>query len=142
RVLTMGMASVVAGLLLFSTVGPETAFFPTIFFACFAIGFGIGNAFMPLLTLAMADVPPADSGLGSGLTNVSQQISGALGLAVLSTIAANHTKGLVSAHHGLTTSLISGYHIAFLSGAAVIAAGMVLAFVLLRPVRAAQPDLQ
>jgi MFS family permease len=142
RVLTMGMASVVAGLLLFSTVGPDTAFFPTIFLACFAIGFGIGNAFMPLLTIAMADVPAADSGLGSGITNVSLQISGALGLAVLSTIAANHTKGLVSAHHGLTTSLISGYHVAFLTGAGVIAAGIVLAFVLLRPARAAQPDLQ
>jgi MFS family permease len=138
----MGMASAVAGLLLFSTVGPDTSFFPTIFLACFAIGFGIGNAFMPLLTIAMADVPAADSGLGSGITNVSQQISGALGLAVLSTIAANHTKGLVSAHHGLTTSLISGYHVAFLSGAAVIAAGAVLAFALLRPARSAQPDLQ
>jgi EmrB/QacA subfamily drug resistance transporter len=141
-VLAMGMASAVAGLLLFSTVGPDTSFFPTIFLACFAIGFGIGNAFMPLLTIAMADVPAADSGLGSGITNVSQQISGALGLAVLSTIAANHTKGLVSAHHGLTTSLISGYHVAFLSGAAVIAAGAVLAFALLRPARSAQPDLQ
>ena len=64
------------------------------------IGLGIGNAFMPLLTLAMADVPAADAGLGSGITNVSQQISGALGLAVLSTIAANHTKGLLSDGHG------------------------------------------
>ncbi len=142
RVLTLGMASVVAGLLLFSTVGPDTAFFPTIFLACFAIGFGIGNAFMPLLTIAMEDVPAADSGLGSGITNVSLQISGALGLAVLSTIAANHTKSLVSAHHGLTTSLISGYHVAFLTGAGVIAAGIVLAFVLLRPERTAQPELQ
>ena len=135
RVLTMGMASVVAGLLLFSTVGPDTAFFPTIFLACFAIGFGIGNAFMPLLTIAMEDVPAADSGLGSGITNVSLQISGALGLAVLSTIAANRTKSLVSTHHELTSSLISGYHVAFLAGAGVIATGIVLAFVLLRPAR-------
>ena len=139
-VLTSGMASAVVGLLLFSTVGPDTAFFPTIFLACFAIGLGIGTAFMPLLTIAMADVPPADSGLGSGITNVSQQISGALGLAVLSTIAANHTKGLVSTHHGLTDSLISGYHVAFLSGAAVIVAGIALAFVLLAP-RRSQSEL-
>jgi EmrB/QacA subfamily drug resistance transporter len=141
RVLTAGMASAVIGLLLFSTVGPDTAFFPTIFFACFAIGLGIGSAFMPLLTLAMADVPAADSGLGSGITNVSQQISGALGLAVLSTIAANRTKGLLSAHQGLTSSLIGGYHIAFIVGAATIAAGIVLAFALLRPSRA-EPGLQ
>ena len=141
RALTAGMASAVVGLLLFSTVGPDTAFFPTIFFACFAIGLGIGSAFMPLLTLAMADVPAADSGLGSGITNVSQQISGALGLAVLSTIAANRTKGLLSAHQGLTSSLIGGYHIAFIVGAATIAAGIVLAFALLRPSRA-EPGLQ
>jgi EmrB/QacA subfamily drug resistance transporter len=132
-VLTSGMASTVIGLLLFSTVGADTAFFPTIFLACFAIGLGIGNAFMPLLTLAMADVPAADSGLGSGITNVSQQISGALGLAVLSTVAANHTKGLLSAHHGLTNSLLGGYHLAFLIGAATIAAGIIVAFALLRP---------
>jgi len=133
RVLTAGMASAVAGLLLFSTVGQHTSFFPTIFLACFAIGLGIGNAFMPLLTLAMADVPAADAGLGSGITNVAQQISGALGVAVFSTVAANHTKGLVADHHDLTASLISGYHVAFLAGAAAVTAGIVLAFALLRP---------
>jgi hypothetical protein len=135
------MATAVGGLLLFSTVGPDTAFFPTIFFACFAIGLGIGNAFMPLLTLAMADVPAADAGLGSGITNVSQQISGALGLAVLSTIAANHTKGLLAEGGDRIGSLISGYQIAFLIGAAAITAGLALAFALLRP-RSAQPELE
>ena len=103
---------------------PDTSFFPTIFLACFAIGLGIGNAFMPLLTIAMADVPAADAGLGSGITNVSQQISGALGLAVLSTLAANHTKGLLADHHGLTSSLIDGYQLAFLIGAGTIAIGI------------------
>jgi hypothetical protein len=96
---------------------------------------------MPLLTLAMADVPAADAGLGSGITNVSQQLSGALGLAVFSTIAANHTKGLVSADHDLTSSLVSGYQLAFLAGAATIATGIVLAFALLRP-GAARPETQ
>jgi EmrB/QacA subfamily drug resistance transporter len=133
RVLTAGMASAASGLLLFATVGPDTGYFPTVFFATFLIGLGIGNAFMPLLTLAMADVPAADAGLGSGITNVSQQISGALGLAVLSTIAADHTKGLLADDVGLTDALIGGYHVAFLTGAVVIAAGIVLAFVLLRP---------
>ena len=132
-VLTTGMATAAAGLLLFATVGPDTAYFPTIFFATFLIGLGIGNAFMPLLTLAMADVPPADAGLGSGITNVAQQISGALGLAVLSTVAANHTKELLSDGNGLTSSLLGGYHVAFLAGAVAIGAGIVLAFALLRP---------
>jgi EmrB/QacA subfamily drug resistance transporter len=141
RVLTAGMASAAGGLLVFSTIGPDTAFFPTIFLACFAIGFGIGNAFMPLLTLAMADVPAADAGLGSGITNVAQQISGALGLAVLSTLAADHTKGLIADHHGVTESLISGYRVAFLAGAGTIAAGIIAAFALLRT-RGADPALR
>jgi len=140
-VLTTGMATAAIGLLLFATVGPHTAFFPTIFVACFAIGLGIGNAFMPLLTLAMADVPAADAGLGSGITNVSQQISGALGLAVLSTVAANHTKGLLADGQGVTSSLLGGYHVAFIAGAAAIATGILLAFALLRP-RDARPELQ
>jgi EmrB/QacA subfamily drug resistance transporter len=141
RVLTAGMATAIGGLLLFASVGPDTAFFPTIFFASFLLGLGIGNAFMPLLTLAMADVPAEDAGLGSGITNVSQQISGAFGLAVLSTIAANHTKGLVASHHGVTSSLISGYHVAFFVGAAAIGVGIVLAFLLLNP-RDRKPELQ
>ena len=141
RVLTAGMVSAATGLVLFSTVGPDTAYFPTVFVACFLVGLGIGNAFMPLLTLAMADVPAADAGLGSGITNVAQQVSGALGLAVLSTVAANHTKGLVADHHGLVPSLISGYHVAFVTGAVTIAAGIGLAFALLRP-RDAGPALQ
>jgi EmrB/QacA subfamily drug resistance transporter len=141
RVLVSGMVTAVAGLLLFATVGPDTAYFPTVFLACFAIGFGIGNAFMPLLTLAMADVPAADAGLGSGITNVSQQISGAFGLAVLSTLAASHTKGLLADGDGGTSALIGGYHVAFLAGAAVITAGIVLAFLLLPP-RTARPELE
>jgi EmrB/QacA subfamily drug resistance transporter len=139
-VLTAGMATAVAGLLLFATVGPDTAFFPTIFFACFLIGLGIGNAFMPLLTLAMEDVPSEDAGLGSGITTLSQQISGALGLAVLSTIAANHTKALAD-DHGPVSALIGGYQVAFIAGALAITTGIALAFVLLRT-REPQPELQ
>jgi EmrB/QacA subfamily drug resistance transporter len=134
-VVMTGMASAAVGLLLFSTVGSDTAFFPTIFLACFAIGLGIGNAFMPLLALAMADVPAADAGLGSGITNVSQQISGALGLAVLSTIADNHTQRLLADRHSVTSALIGGYHVAFLTAAVTVAAGVLVAFALLRPKR-------
>jgi EmrB/QacA subfamily drug resistance transporter len=133
RVVVGGMGSAVIGLLLFGSAGAQTAFFPTIFLACIVLGLGIGSAFLPLLTIATADVPAADAGLGSGITNVSQQLSGALGLALLGTVATNHTKGLLAAHHGLTSSLIGGYHVAFLTGAAAIAAGIVLALVLLRP---------
>jgi hypothetical protein len=88
---------------------------------------------MPLLTMAVANVPAADAGLGSGITNVSQQVSGALGLAVLGTVATNHTKTLLGQHHALTSSLISGYHVAYLIAAVVIGTGILLALLVLRP---------
>jgi EmrB/QacA subfamily drug resistance transporter len=134
-VLVGGLASATAGLAIFGGVGAGTAFFPTIFIAAFLLGLGIGNAFMPLLTIAMADVPAADAGLGSGITNVSQQVSGALGLAVLGTLATNHTKALLASHHALTSSLIGGYHVAFDVAAGASVTGILLAFALLRPRR-------
>jgi MFS family permease len=134
---------VIGGLALLSTAGVHTSYFPTVFFAYFAIGLGIGSAFMPLLATAMADVPPADAGLGSGITNVSQQVAGALGLAVLGTVATNHTKALVAEHHALADSLVSGYHFAFVIGAACVSAGILTAVAVLRTRRGspvAQPE--
>ena len=118
RVLIAGMLTVLVGLGLLTTVGPHTSFFPTIFLGYFTIGLGIGSAFMPLLTIAMANVPAADAGLGSGIINVSQQVSGALGLALLGTIATNRTHDALELdHHWLVGSLIGGYHLAFAVGA-------------------------
>ena len=132
RVLVPGMLSVIAGLLLLQTTGVHTSFFPTVFLAFFAIGLGIGNAFMPLLSIAMADVPAQDAGLGSGITNVSQQVGGALGLAVLGTIATNHTKDLLAQHHTVADALIGGYHLAFAIGVVAVIAAITTAVALLR----------
>jgi EmrB/QacA subfamily drug resistance transporter len=132
RVLVLGMVTVIIGLALLCTAGIHTSFFPTIFLAYFAIGLGIGSAFMPLLTIAMADVPASDAGLGSGITNVSQQVAGALGLAVLGTIATNHSKALEAQGHTLASSLVSGYHLAFAIGVASIVVGIVMALAVLR----------
>jgi EmrB/QacA subfamily drug resistance transporter len=140
RVLVAGMVSVIAGLVLLRSAGAQTSFFPTIFLAYFAVGLGIGNAFMPLLSIAMADVPAADAGLGSGIVNVSQQVGGALGLAVLGTIATDHTRALRLAHHPLGSSEIAGYHLAFTVGAACVAVGILTALALLRERRPAAPD--
>jgi EmrB/QacA subfamily drug resistance transporter len=131
RVLLTGMATVILGLMLLSTAGAHASFFPTVFVAGVAMGLGIGSAFVPLLSIAMADVPAADAGLGSGITNVSQQVGGAVGLAVLGTIATNHSHALLAAHHPLVSSLVSGYHLAFVSGAIAVMAGIVVAAVLL-----------
>ncbi len=135
RVLTGGMLTVMAGLGLLGTAGVHTAFFPTLFFAYFAIGLGIGTAFMPLLTIAMAEVPAADAGLGSGIVNVSQQVAGALGLAVLGTVATKHSLALEAEHHSLATSLVGGYHLAFAIGVVSVAVGLLTALAVLRSPR-------
>ena len=133
RVLVPGLVTVAIGLGLLSTAGIHTSFFPTIFFAYIAIGLGIGSPFTPLLTIAMADVPASDAGLGSGITNVSQQVAGALGLAVLGTIATNHSKALEAHGQALASSLVSGYHLAFAIGAASVVVAIVTTLVVLRP---------
>jgi hypothetical protein len=132
-VLLGGLAVAAAGMLVLRLGGPHTAFFPTVFFAMFAMGFGIGNSFTPLMTIAMARVPHEDAGLGSGIVNVSQQVSGALGLALLATIATDHTRGLLSAGVSQTQALLSGYHLAFLFGAGAIVVGLIIAALMLRP---------
>jgi EmrB/QacA subfamily drug resistance transporter len=131
RVLIFGMCTVIVGLSLLTGTDAHTRFFPTIFVAYFAIGLGIGSAFMPLLTIAMSEVPAADAGLGSGITNVSQQLAGALGLAILGTLATNHTKALEAQHHSLTSALLGGYHLAFTIGAASVAVGIATALAVL-----------
>jgi MFS family permease len=132
RVLVAGMLLVMVGLGLLAGIDLHTSFFPTIFVAFLCIGLGIGSAFMPLLSIAMADVPPADAGLGSGITNVSQQVAGAFGLAVLSTIATNHTHALVAQHHAVAESLVSGYHLAFAIAAGCVSIGIACALAMLR----------
>jgi EmrB/QacA subfamily drug resistance transporter len=132
-VLVSGLATVVVGLGLLVSTGVHTSFFPTIFFAYFAIGLGIGSAFTPLLTIAMADVPASDAGLGSGITNVSQQVAGALGLAVLGTIATSHSKALEAHGQTIASSLVGGYHVAFALGAGSIVVAIITTLVVLRP---------
>lgn len=131
RVLCAGMLTTMLGLGLLATAGTHTAFLPTLGPAFFLGGLGVGLAFMPLLQIAMADVPVADAGLGSGIVNVSQQVSGALGLAVLGTIADNHTHSLLAAHDALLPALTAGYRIAFLTAVGAVAAGLVIALLVL-----------
>ncbi|MGH2859239.1 MAG: MFS transporter, partial [Solirubrobacteraceae bacterium] len=119
---------------------PHTSFFPTIFVAFLVIGLGAGGSFMPLLTIALADVPAADAGLGSGIVNVSQQVAGALGLAVLGTLATSRTRALELAHDTPVASLLSGYHLAFELSALAVGAGVLTALVLLRSPRRAEPE--
>ena len=136
------MLTVVAGLGLLTTVGAHTSFFPTIFLAYLAIGLGIGSSFMPLLTIAMANVPAAEAGLASGIVNVSQQVAAALGLAVLGTIATNRTpRAGGGPPFAASGSQLAGDHLAFAIGATAVAVGVLVALALLRRPGSAEPDV-
>jgi predicted MFS family arabinose efflux permease len=96
----------------------------------FGVGFGL--AMPSLMTLGMSDATPADSGLISGVFNTAQQIGGALGLAVLASLAGARTDHRLAAGAALPRALTDGYHLAFLAAAGLMATATVIAAVLLR----------
>ena len=132
RVLIPGMVATTAGLLLLTRIGTGADFESVLLPAFLLIGLGAGTSFMPLLSIAMSEVPTPDAGLGSGIVNVSMQMSAAIGLAVLGTIATNHTSSLVAAGHTVPEALVGGYRLAFLIGAVVAGIGTVVAVIVLR----------
>jgi len=137
RVLLPGMTVMIGGLVMWSYAGPHASYFPLVVGGLVLMGAGMGTASVPLLTLAMSDVPPADAGLASGIVNVSQQVAGALGVAVLGTVATDRTRSLTASHDALAQALTGGYHLAFLIAAGWVAVGLLAAVVLVRPKRAA-----
>jgi len=96
------------------------------------LGLGAGVAFNPVLLAAMSDVAPDESGLASGVVNTSFMMGGALGLAILASLAAGRTEGLAAAGADAMTALNGGYHLAFLLGAVAALLGSVLAGVFVR----------
>jgi EmrB/QacA subfamily drug resistance transporter len=133
NVLAVGLAAISAGLLLLTSQGVHASYFPGLFSAFLLIGLGAGASFLPLLTMGMADAPPQDAGLASGIINVSVQLFGAIGLATLGTIATDHSKALTAAGHSLNSALTGGYHLAYLVGAVCVGLGILAAFLILRP---------
>ena len=97
-----------------------------------ALGIGAGLAFPALMTLAMSTATAEDSGLVSGLVNTTQQVGGALGLAVLATLSSSHTGALLHGGASTASALTGGYHRAFEIGAVLVVVGIVLAAVVLR----------
>jgi EmrB/QacA subfamily drug resistance transporter len=103
------------------------------------LGTGAGLAFPALMTLAMSGATPSDAGLASGLVNTTAQVGGALGLAVLATLASTRTGELSAAGEPLDSALLGGYHLAFAIGAVLTAVAIVVAATVLasdRPRRA------
>ena len=131
-VLVPGMVSVTVGLFWLTGIGVDPDYLRVVLPAFLLIGFGAGTAMMSLLSIAMADVPVADAGLGSGIVNVSMQVTSAGGLAVLSTIATNHSRSLAAAGQSVSSALTGGYRLAFLISAVSAGVGTVVALVLLK----------
>ena len=135
RVLLGGLVAIVAALLLLARAGEHASYFPAVFVPFTLLGVGAGLAFLPLMTLAMANVPARDAGLASGIVNASLQISAAIGIAALGTIAASRTRALATGGHGTLTALTGGYDLAWTLGALTVAAGAAVALAFLRSPR-------
>jgi EmrB/QacA subfamily drug resistance transporter len=141
RTLVPGLFSTALGLLVLATAGVHADYFPTLFGAFVLLGIGGGLSFMPLLHIAMADVPTRDAGLASGLVNVSMWISAAIGLAALGTIATDHTRALAGRGEAAAAAFTGGYHLAFIVGAGIVAVAILVALWSLPPDHArAQED--
>jgi len=106
------------------------------------LGLGGGLSFPALTIIAMADARPSDAGLASGVLNTTGQVGGALGLAVLATLAGARTLNLIHDGAGTTAALAGGYHLAWLVGAATVLITLVLTLSLLRGSRSAEMEGQ
>jgi predicted MFS family arabinose efflux permease len=132
RVLALGMLLAGAGLLLLTGVRPGEGYIANVLPGGVLSALGLGLSLVPATIAAVSGVPADESGLASGLLNSSRLIGGALGLAVLSTIAASHTHSAARAGASGLSALTSGFQLAFLVGGIVSLLGAAVAAGLLR----------
>ncbi|MGH3837134.1 MAG: MFS transporter [Pseudonocardiaceae bacterium] len=130
--LTTGLLFFAIGLMLFARAPIDASFTADVLPAMILLGFGSGMAFNPVLLAAMNDVEPSESGLASGVVNTSFMMGGALGLAILASLAAARTDNLRTAGNDMLAALTGGYHLAFAAGALFAAAAAMLGAVALR----------
>jgi EmrB/QacA subfamily drug resistance transporter len=130
--LATGLLFASAGLALLVRAPVDGNFVVDVLPSMILLGLGAGMAFNPVLLAAMGDVDPAEAGLASGVVNTSFMMGGAVGLAVLASVAASRTNTLVDTGHGQLAALAGGYHLAFLIGAIFAAAAAVIGAALLR----------
>jgi EmrB/QacA subfamily drug resistance transporter len=124
--LAVGLSLSALGLVLFARAPVDGSFVTDVLPSMILLGCGAGISFNPLLMAAMNDVPPSEAGLASGVVNTAFMMGGALGLAVLASLAASHTQTLQSSGDGALAALNGGYHVAFLAGAVfALAAGTI-----------------
>jgi EmrB/QacA subfamily drug resistance transporter len=134
----IGLTLAIAGLLLFLRLTPDGTYLVDLLPGIMLTSIGMGLTFVPVTLIATSGIPDDDAGLASGLFNTSQQIGGALGLAILSTIATSKTTGVIEGlgrrptEQDTAQALVDGFHLAWIGSAAFLAAGAVLLVVLLR----------
>jgi MFS family permease len=135
-VLLAGLLLIAGGLVWFAQVATHGSYLSDILGPSLVAAVGLGFSFVPVTIAAVSGVEGHEAGLASGLINTSQQVGGALGLAVLATIADSRTASAMSAAHGahsaLPAALTLGFHSAFLTGAGFAILGFVLALVLIK----------
>jgi EmrB/QacA subfamily drug resistance transporter len=115
--LAAGLSLAAVGLLLFARAPVDGNFVVDVLPSMILLGFGAGMAFNPVLLAAMSDVEESDAGLASGIVNTAFMMGGALGLAILASLAASRTDTLTASGDGPLVALTGGYHVAFVVGA-------------------------
>jgi len=135
-----GLAAIVAGLLIFARTPTDATYVVDILPSMILMGLGTGLAFPSLMTLAMSGATQEDAGLASGLVNTSVQVGGAIGLAVLATLATERTDGLLADGEPAASALNGGYHLAYLVGAALVLVAIVVTVTVLKPAAASAEE--
>jgi EmrB/QacA subfamily drug resistance transporter len=130
--LILGMALLTTGLLYFTQVSVGGSYWTDLFPGFLIIGLGIPFAFVPITIAAMAGTKPQEAGLASGLINTSQQIGGAVGIAILSTIAVSTTDDAVADGSAVPAALTDGFVNAFWAGAAIAFVGVLVSVFMVR----------
>jgi EmrB/QacA subfamily drug resistance transporter len=136
-----GMLLVALGLALFTQAPVDGGYVLHVLPVMILLGFGIGVCFPALMTLAMSGATREDAGLASGLVNTTAQVGGALGLAVLATLSATRSDDLIGDGTATPSALTSGYHLAFLIGAVLVLAAIVVAITVVQPVEQAEAEV-
>jgi predicted MFS family arabinose efflux permease len=129
-VLISGLIITAGGLIWFAQVSPDGSYVGDILFPSLLAAAGLGLAFVSMTVAAVSGVEPHEAGLASGLINTSQQIGGALGLAILATVANTRIDDLAASGTPQKIALTEGFQSAFLVGAGMAVAGAILAMVL------------
>jgi MFS family permease len=135
NILIPGFILVTIALLLFARTPVDGNYLTDLLPPFLLIAVGIGTSFPGIMTLAMSGATPEDAGLASGLVNTSMQVGGAVGLAVLATLSTQRTGELEAAGHSAASALTSGYHLAYLVGAGLAFASVLIAIFVLKPER-------